>query len=52
MRLSALVLLLPFALAGCLSLSSSNPPPLAQNTIVVPPGTRVVCANGSPPPCQ
>jgi hypothetical protein len=36
MRL-ALTVLLPLALAGCLSFSSSNPSPPASNTTVVTP---------------
>lgn len=46
-----LVLLIPLALAACISFSSSSPRPPASNTIVVPPGTRVVCPNGGAPPC-
>lgn len=37
MRLALVALLLPLALAGCLSLSSSNPSPPASNTTVVTP---------------
>jgi hypothetical protein len=37
MRLALIALLLPFALAGCLSFSSSNPSPPASNTTVVTP---------------
>jgi hypothetical protein len=38
------------AVAGCIS--SSNPSPPAQGTtVVVPPGSTVVCPNGSPGPC-
>jgi hypothetical protein len=33
-----LPLLLPLLLGGCLSFSSSNPNPPANNTVVVPPG--------------
>ncbi len=52
MRLSLLALLIPLALGGCLSFSSSSPPPPAQgSTIVLPPGTTAVCANGTRPPC-
>jgi hypothetical protein len=42
MRLALLVLLLPLALGGCLSFSSSDPPkPASNTTIVVPPGSSV-----------
>jgi hypothetical protein len=42
MRLALLTLLLPLALGGCLSFSSSDPPKPAPNTtIVVPPGSTV-----------
>jgi hypothetical protein len=37
MRLALLGLLLPLALAGCLSFSSSNPSPPASNTTIVTP---------------
>jgi hypothetical protein len=37
MRLALMALLLPLALAGCLSFSSSNPSPPASNTTVVTP---------------
>lgn len=46
-------LLLPvvLALAGCIS--SSNPtPPDRSTTVVVPPGTTIVCSDGSAPPCH
>jgi hypothetical protein len=50
MRITTFVLLLPLALAGCLSFNSSPPPP--KQTIVVPPaGSSVVCSNGMQPPC-
>ena len=53
MRLSWLILLLPLALAGCFSFSSSNPsPPRHDTTVIVPQGTRPVCANGTAPPCN
>jgi hypothetical protein len=50
MRIVTLSLLLPLALAGCLSFSTSSPP---RQTIVVPPAssTTVVCTNGLQPPC-
>jgi len=50
MRRSLLLLLLPLGLSGCLSFSSSPSPP--AQTIVVPPGSTVLCSNGSAPPCQ
>jgi hypothetical protein len=37
MRLALLAVLLPIALAGCLSFSSSNPSPPASNTTVITP---------------
>jgi hypothetical protein len=37
MRIALMVLLLPLALAGCLSFSSSSPSPPAGNTTVVTP---------------
>ena len=45
--LSVLALALPLALGGCLSFSSSPP----RETVVVPQGTTLVCANGLQPPC-
>jgi len=49
MRITTFVLLLPLALAGCLSFNTSPPP---RQTIVVPPaGSAVVCSNGMQPPC-
>ena len=57
MRLSSLVLLVPFALSGCLSYSGSSTPPPSQTVIVparpmvVVPSTTVVCSNGLAPPC-
>jgi hypothetical protein len=42
MRLIPIVLLLAFALSGCLSFSSSSPrPPASNTTITVPPGSTV-----------
>ena len=52
MRLSWFVVLLPLALGGCFSFSSSNPSPPAGNTYVVPQGSTVVCSDGSAPPCH
>jgi hypothetical protein len=37
MRLALIALLLPLALAGCLSFSSSDPSPPASNTTIVTP---------------
>jgi hypothetical protein len=37
MRLALIALLLPLALAGCLSFSSSNPSQPAPNTTVITP---------------
>ena len=37
MRLTLIALLLPFALAGCLSFSSSSPSQPAPNTTVITP---------------
>ncbi len=42
---------LPLLLGGCLSFSGTSSPPQASTTIVVPPGSTVVCSNGSGPPC-
>jgi len=51
--LRLILLVLPLGLGGCLSFSSSDPsPPRNNTTIVVPPGTSVVCSNGQAPPCQ
>jgi hypothetical protein len=52
MRLPWLVALLLLTLAGCVSLSSSNPPRPNDTTVVVPPGSTVTCSNGTAPPCQ
>ncbi len=51
MRLSLLLLLASFGLAGCTYSSSSPPPPAQGTTIVLPPGSTAVCANGTAPPC-
>jgi len=52
MRFSTLVALgLSLLLGGCLSFSSSDPLPPNHTTIVTPPGTVVLCPNGSAPPC-
>lgn len=44
--LRLLILLSPLAIAGCLSVSSSNPNPPAHNTVVVP-----ACGTAGAPPC-
>ncbi len=51
MRLALLALLATFGLAGCTYSSSSPSAPAQGTTIVVPPGSTAVCANGSAPPC-
>jgi hypothetical protein len=49
MRLLRLfALLAPLALAACISYSSAPP---SKTTVQVPPGSTVVCSNGSQPPC-
>jgi hypothetical protein len=48
--LRLLVVSIPLALAGCLSISSDSPRPPASNTVVVPAPARV-CPNGAAPPC-
>ncbi|MDB5399352.1 MAG: hypothetical protein QOD93_1298 [Acetobacteraceae bacterium] len=50
MRKLLLAALIPFSLAGCLSVHESPPPP-KNTTIVVPPGSTVTCSNGQPGPC-
>jgi hypothetical protein len=40
MRLALIALLLPLALTGCLSFSSSSPSPPASNTTIVTPPNR------------
>ena len=52
MRISRLIILLPLALGGCFSFSSSNPPPPNHTTVVVPQGSTATCADGSAPPCK
>ena len=55
MRFATFVLLLPLALGGCLSFTSSPQPPkqtiVVPPATVVPPGSSVVCSNGLQPPC-
>jgi hypothetical protein len=46
-----LALPLLLTLAGCVS-SSSPTPPAQGTTIVVPPGSKVVCSDGTAPPCR
>jgi hypothetical protein len=36
MRFALLVLLLPLAMAGCVSFTSTSPPPPARDTVVTP----------------
>lgn len=49
--LASLVLLpLSLGLGGCIS--SSNPNPPANTTIIVPSGSTAVCADGTAPPCR
>ena len=38
-------------LAGCSSSFGGGSEPSQPTAIVIPPGTSVVCQNGSPPPC-
>jgi len=47
------VILVPLLLAGCISLSSSNPaPPKSNTTVVVPQNSApATCPNGAAPPC-
>ncbi|MDE2005261.1 MAG: hypothetical protein KGI51_01740 [Rhodospirillales bacterium] len=53
MRFTWMVLLLPLALGGCFSFSSTDPtPPQRNTTVVVPPGSQAICADGTAPPCQ
>jgi hypothetical protein len=52
MRITTLLALgLSLLLGGCLSFSSSDPAPPNHTTVVMPPGTTVVCPNGAAPPC-
>ena len=64
MRLSFLAVLIPFALAGCVSYTETPAPKTTvvvprNQTVVVPSGsavmplggTTVVCSNGLMPPC-
>lgn len=46
-----LAFLLPLLIGGCVSFSSSDPPPPSRTTVILPPGSTVVCPNGSQPPC-
>jgi len=47
---SLFLLTLGFGIAGCIS--SSNPSPPANTTVVVPNGTTVICSDGTAPPCR
>ena len=47
--LSPLVLAVPLALGGCISVTREAPPP--TTTVVVPQGSTAVCSNGTAPPC-
>ncbi len=49
MKKLLLVILVPLSLGGCLSYTESPTP--KTTTVVVPPGSAVVCANGQPGPC-
>lgn len=49
-RLKFLLLSTVLILGGCIS--SSNPSPPHNTTVVVPQGTTVVCADGTSPPCR
>jgi hypothetical protein len=50
MRSSTLLLVLSLGLAACVSYSGTSRP--AQQTIIVPPGSKVYCSDGSAPPCR
>ncbi|MGE0226395.1 MAG: hypothetical protein AB7F35_25930 [Acetobacteraceae bacterium] len=43
------VLALPISLSGCFAYHSASPP--RETTVVVPPGSTVVCPSGLTPPC-
>ena len=49
MKKLLIVVLMPLSLGGCLSFSSTPEP--KTTTVVVPPGSAVVCSNGQPGPC-
>ena len=40
------------ALNACSSTFGGGSPPPAQGTVAIPEGTKLVCMNGSPPPCH
>lgn len=40
------------ALSACSSTFGGGSPPPAQGTVAIPQGTKLVCLNGSPPPCR
>ena len=50
-RLTLTVFLLPLALAGCLSFSSSDPNPPARETVVVPQSSTVPPGTVCVAPC-
>ena len=50
MKKFLLVALIPLGLGGCLSYSETSTPPRGT-TIVVPPGSTVICSDGLAPPC-
>jgi hypothetical protein len=48
MRRVLLAIIVPLFLGGCFSYES---PPPQHTTVVVPPGSTVVCPSGAAPPC-
>jgi len=48
MRRILFALIVPLALSGCFSYQDAPP---QRTTIVVPPGSTVMCSNGMAPPC-
>jgi hypothetical protein len=52
MRNTLLALAAPLLLSACISLSSSPSQPAPNTTVVVPPGSTAVCADGTVPPCR
>jgi len=49
-KLLAAVCLLPL-LSACISSGSPNPP-ASSTTVIAPPGSTVVCSDGTSPPCK